>query len=111
MADQPGFARNAVALSSLVVAVCAVVVTIKVMSTDPVPVKQQRVLDPAAVERQVIAEVVGLKPDAGAQAVCPVSVVVEKGTKFDCRVNVGASTKTLEITILDDQGELSINRL
>ena len=42
---------------------------------------------------------------------CPVSVVVEVGAKFDCRFWDGGNPVDVEVKILDDQGELSVNKL
>ncbi|RZS37468.1 uncharacterized protein DUF4333 [Herbihabitans rhizosphaerae] len=109
MADKRDFARLAVAFSSLVVAVCAVVVTIKVMNTDPVPIKQQRVLDQDALERQIANHVSGPKPREEPRVSCPVSVVVEPKTRFSCRVWVGSNQKTVYVMVHNDQGELSVS--
>jgi hypothetical protein len=109
MTEQGNFARRAVAFSSLVVAICAVVVTITVISAG-ISVNQQRVLDPAAVERQVAFEVGGAKQEGTVHVDCPVSVVVEKDNRFECKVSTGVTSKTVKVTIIDDQGELSISQ-
>lgn len=97
------------AVSAVVVAVCAVAVTIKVMSTDIVTVQQPRVLDQAALERQVADKVRGVRAESGAPRVaCPTSVVVEVGRQFDCRVWDGTNPKTVKVKVTGDQGELSI---
>ncbi|EWM10953.1 hypothetical protein KUTG_01257 [Kutzneria sp. 744] len=97
------------AFSAIVVAVCAVVLTVKVMSTDTVTVKPVRVLDPAAVEKQV-ANTVGETKNGPPRVYCPVSVVVEVGAKFECRAWGNTNPETYEVKILDDQGELSIEK-
>jgi len=107
MANQRDPARLMVAFSAFVVAVCAVVVTVKVLATSSVPVQPQRVLDPAAVERAVSFEVAG--GDTTVRVSCPVSVVVQVGNKFDCQYWDAPNTKTVQVTVLSDQGELSID--
>ncbi|HVV17968.1 MAG TPA: hypothetical protein VHF06_00940 [Pseudonocardiaceae bacterium] len=104
MADQRGFARLVIGFSSLVVAVCAVVVTVKITSTGVVSVQQPRVLDPKAVEEQVAAQVDGLQP---ALVACPVSVVVVPNTEFYCEY-YGDHPGTASVTITDDQGNLTV---
>ena len=59
----PSCAGRAVSFSSVVVAGCALTVTIKVMNTFPV----QRVMDQEALERQV-AEMVN---EPGDEVICP----------------------------------------
>ena len=108
MAEQGNLVLRVVAFSSLVVAVCAVAVTITVISTG-ISVNPQRVLDPAAVERQVAAEVRATQDDK-VHVDCPVSVVVEKDNRFECKVSIVGTSKTVKVTIIDDQGKLSISQ-
>jgi hypothetical protein len=111
MAEQRNFARNVVAFSAFVVAVCVVVLTIKGMSTGLVSGKQQRVLDPEAVTKLVSNEARPAKEGATLNVSCPVSVVVEVGSKFECRANSGVKSQYFQITIKDEQGSLSISSL
>lgn len=113
MADQRNFARTVVAVSSAVVAVCAVAVTIKVMSTDGISVKQPRVLDQAALERQVAAAAtsIGLHDEGPVEVECPTSVVVEVGNQFDCNVSKGSDSMTVVVKIIGAQGEISTDAL
>lgn len=104
MADQRGFARLVVGFSSLVVAVCAVIVTIKITSTGVVSVQQERVLDPLAVQQEIADRVSGLQP---AQVACPVSVVVKVNAEFNCEY-YGDNPGSADVTIANDQGELDI---
>lgn len=106
MADQRALARLLVAVSSLIVAVCAVIVTIKVMGV--ISVKPQRVLDPAAVERQVTNELPNLQGNPASRVECPVSVVVEVNNRFSCRYYTGSGQATVIVMVVSDQGELSI---
>ena len=104
MADQRNFARTVMAFSSAVVAVCAVTLTIKVLTMDALPVEATRVLDQDALERQVAEEVDG-EVDSVA---CPVSVVVAVGAEFDCRVWAGSNPTTVFVKIISEQGDLSV---
>ncbi|ONI79728.1 hypothetical protein ALI144C_23530 [Actinosynnema sp. ALI-1.44] len=97
------------AWSSVVVAACAVAVTIKVLSTDIASARPLRVLDQQSLERQVAEKVQGLRKDALGSVECPTSVVVEVGRQFDCRVWGKTNPETVYVKIIDDQGELSIS--
>ncbi len=108
MNDQRSLARTVVALSSAVVAVCAVAITVKVMTLGPVSVEPPRVLDQTALEKQVAGEVGGLKDTPGARVICPLSIVVKEGTEFDCRVWGDTNPETVHVTITSDQGALSM---
>ncbi|MEO3868236.1 DUF4333 domain-containing protein [Nonomuraea sp. B12E4] len=105
MADQRNFARIVVAVSSVVVAACAVAVTIKAMNTDVVPV--QRVLDQEALERQVIDQV----GEPGSQLTCPASIVVEVGNQFECRLWRAPNKRVVRVTVVSDQGEVSASSI
>jgi hypothetical protein len=108
MADQRGFVRVAVAVSSLVVAVCAVVVTVKVASSGGISVRPERVLDATALEKQVADEATSLTGSAG-QVECPLSVVVAVNTTFQCRYSDRDNNPHwATVTIVDDQGKLEI---
>jgi hypothetical protein len=107
MADQRNWTRLAVAISSLIVAVCAVVLTIEVGTS--ISVKPQRVLDQTALEQQVADEVRDSEPRENTRVSCPLSVVVEVDSKFECRVWVGTIGKTVRVTITSDQGTISIS--
>ncbi|SNT52911.1 protein of unknown function [Actinacidiphila glaucinigra] len=96
------------ALSSAVVAVCALVVTVKVLTLGPVSVERARVLDQTALEKQVATEAGQVKRIPDARVVCPLSVVVKEGTKFDCRVYGGTNPETVFVEITSDQGDLSM---
>nr|CEL13726.1 hypothetical protein [Kibdelosporangium sp. MJ126-NF4]CTQ99413.1 hypothetical protein [Kibdelosporangium sp. MJ126-NF4] len=98
------------ALSSVVVAACAVAVTVKVLSTDIASARPLRLLDQEALERQVLDEAGNLRSDRPGRVACPTSVVVEVGKKFDCRVLGGTNPKTVFVKIIDDQGDLSLSQ-
>ncbi|MFD5030178.1 DUF4333 domain-containing protein [Streptomyces sp. NPDC058405] len=106
MADQRNFARTVMAFSSIVVAGCAVAVTIKAMSTG-IEVKQPRVMDQAALEQQVISDIQGRPEPTDGRLSCPASVVVEVGNKFECRFRDGDNSKFVEVKVVSDQGEVS----
>nr|WP_083466155.1 DUF4333 domain-containing protein [Kibdelosporangium sp. MJ126-NF4] len=107
---QRNAARTVMALSSVVVAACAVAVTVKVLSTDIASARPLRLLDQEALERQVLDEAGNLRSDRPGRVACPTSVVVEVGKKFDCRVLGGTNPKTVFVKIIDDQGDLSLSQ-
>ncbi|MEV0703673.1 DUF4333 domain-containing protein [Saccharopolyspora sp. NPDC050389] len=96
------------AVSSIVVAACAVAVTIKVLSTDIISVEQPRVLDQAALERQVSDEIRGLRDEPVDRLACPASVVVKAGNQFNCRYWDRYNPKEVLVKIVNDQGEISV---
>lgn len=104
MTDHRNLSRAVVAVSSAVVACCAVAVTIKVLSTDPIPVEQPRVLDQQSLERQVTDHV----SEEVKQLACPTSVRVEAGHTFECRYWGETNPGTAKVEITDEQGSLSI---
>lgn len=108
MADQRNFARTVVAVSSVVVAACAVAVTIKMMTTEIVSVEAPRVLDQAALERQVAGEVRGFREEPVDRMACPASVVVKVGNQFSCRFLDGYNEKEVLVEVVSDQGEISV---
>jgi hypothetical protein len=109
MAEQRNLARLAVPLSAVVVAVCAVAVTIKVFAGG-LPLQQQRVLDPTALAQQVADQAQLGGQGTGLKADCPVSVTVVPGAKFECDLlKNGSSVGHSTVTILNDQGELSVS--
>jgi hypothetical protein len=109
MAEQRNFARTVMAFSAFAVAVCVVVLTIKGLSTGFASGEQQRVLDPEAVTKLVSNEAEPAKQGAAPKVSCPVSIVVEVGSKFECRADNGINTEYFQITIKDEQGSLSIS--
>ncbi|MFI9779379.1 DUF4333 domain-containing protein [Streptomyces sp. NPDC051956] len=111
VADQRNFARTVLAISSAVIACCAVAVTIKVMATDVISVEPPRVLNQEALERQVAEEVLGPKQASVQGVTCPVSVEVKVGNKVDCRVWDGSNPKDVEVEVISDQGELLVESL
>jgi hypothetical protein len=101
--------RAVVAICSVVVAACAVTVTVKVMRTDVVTIQQERVLDEASLERQVAARIQGLQDDDPVKVVsCPASVVVKVGNQFNCSYLRGSNINNAQIEVISDQGELSV---
>lgn len=106
MADQRNFARTVMAISSIVVAGCAVAVTIKAMGTG-ISVEQPRVMDQAALEQQVISDIRGRPEPTDGRLACPASVVVEVGNKFECRFWDGNNAKFVDVEVVSDQGEVS----
>lgn len=98
-----------VAFSSLVVAACAVAVTVKVLNTDVTAARPVRVLDQSALERQVAEAVRGVREGPLGRVACPTSVVVEVGRKFDCEAWSGSNSKSVAVEIRSEDGELSIS--
>ena len=104
MTDQRNFTRTVMAISSVVVACCAVAVTVKVLSTDTISVEQPRVLDQEALERQVTDEIQGEVKSLA----CPTSVPVEVGHKFECRYWGETNPGNVEVKIVSGQGKLLV---
>lgn len=109
MAEQRNFPHTVVAFSAFAVAVCAVVLTIKGISTGFVSGQQQRVLDPEAVTKLVSNEAGPVREGTTIEVSCPVSVVVEAGSKFECRADTDMTTKYFQVTIKDEQGTLIVS--
>jgi hypothetical protein len=109
MAEQRSIARFAVPLSVIVVAACAVVVTITVLA-DGNSVEPPRVLDQTALEQQVAKQAQLDGDGTGLTVLCPNSVPVVVGATFKCEiVKNGSPTAGATVTILDDQGKLSVS--
>jgi hypothetical protein len=107
MAEQRSFVQLSVAVSAIVVAVCAVAVTITAL-VGGIPVRPQRVLDPTATAQQVADQAMRGGQGDGLKADCPVSVPLVVGTKFKCELVKGSShVGDSMVTIVDDQGTLS----
>ncbi|RII08647.1 hypothetical protein DSC45_32905 [Streptomyces sp. YIM 130001] len=94
------------ALSAVVVACCAVTVTVKVVGADTQATRPPRLLDQEAVERQASAAARGSKNMSRDGVACPAAMGAEEGNKFDCTVLVGSNPKTVTVTVRDDQGRL-----
>ncbi|MEV0011279.1 DUF4333 domain-containing protein [Streptomyces sp. NPDC051840] len=102
---------RSVAFCSFVVAACAVVVTVKVLTFDTVRVESPpppRVLDQTALEEQVRTYANSMEP-SDAPVLCPLSVVVTKGAEFECTVH-DDGVAVIEVEIVDEQGRLSLGR-
>ncbi|MFE9207233.1 DUF4333 domain-containing protein [Micromonospora sp. NPDC007230] len=109
MADQGNLARAVVAISSVVVAACAVAVTVKVLSADDVvTIRQERVLNQAAVQQAVAANIQGIRDEPVKVLSCPGSVVVKAGTTFTCTYMVGNHVADAEVEVVNDQGKLHV---
>ncbi|MFJ8863999.1 DUF4333 domain-containing protein [Streptomyces sp. NPDC102451] len=105
MTDQRSFARRIMAASSVVVAVCAVIVTTKVMNTDTDVPADPVVLDPVAVEQAVKARI---SPQTD-RVSCPVYLVAEVDNTFTCTYWVKDIPNTVEVRISGKQGEISLS--
>ncbi|MER5618853.1 DUF4333 domain-containing protein [Streptomyces sp. NPDC001455] len=106
MTEQGKFTRALIGLSALVVAVCAVIVTVKVVSASPQP----HLLDQEAVERQASAEARSGKTTRDGVA-CPAAIEAKKGNKFECKVKElkeFGNYLTVLGEVTDDQGDLSM---
>jgi hypothetical protein len=103
--EQGKFARALIGLSPVVVAVCAVVVTVKVVGTHP----QRPRLDQEAVERQASATVRSGKTSRDG-VVCPTAIEAKKGNKFECDVYVApGQSEMVKAEVVDDQGMVSMS--
>ncbi|MFJ9033207.1 DUF4333 domain-containing protein [Streptomyces sp. NPDC102274] len=106
MTEQGKFARSVVGLSAVVIAVCAVVVTVNVVNAQP-----PRLLDQEAVERQVAATVRGGSDMSRDGVFCPTAMEAKKGNVFECSVAVGGGgTDFAKVEVVDDQGKLSMDK-
>jgi hypothetical protein len=104
--DQRNMANRVIAVCSAVIAACAVVLTIEVNTG--IAVKQPRVLNPAAVQRQVTDELGGSE-DSVKEVECPLYVVVEVGNTFDCTYSDGSGAgNEATVKITSDQGGLDV---
>jgi uncharacterized protein DUF4333 len=111
MADQGNLAGAVTAISSVVVAICAVTVTLKVMTTDDVvTIKQERVLDQAAVQQAVATEIQGISDEPVKVLFCPGSVVVREGVTSQCSYMRRNIVKDVTVRVTDDQGSLDVQR-
>ncbi|MEV0580807.1 DUF4333 domain-containing protein [Streptomyces sp. NPDC050392] len=110
MTEQGKFIRALIGLSAVVIAVCAVVVTIKVVGNHP----QRPLLDQEAVERQASATArSAAKVDMSRDGVfCPTAIEAKKGIKFECDVYVApGEPETIKAEVVDDQGKLRMSKL
>ncbi|MFF3256737.1 DUF4333 domain-containing protein [Actinacidiphila glaucinigra] len=106
MTDQGKFTRALIGLSSVVIAACAVVVTVVVVGTHP-----QRLLDQEAVERQVAATVQGKRNMSRDGVFCPAAMDAKKGNTFECSMaEANGGTAFVKVTVVDDQGKLSMTQ-
>ncbi|MET9029911.1 DUF4333 domain-containing protein [Nocardia sp. NPDC004168] len=110
MVDQQNVARTVMAVSSAVVAVCAVAVTVKLMGADLDPVQQPRVFDQTALEQQVANRLQGVGDQPAGRVTCPGSVVVQVGNQFKCQAWTYLHSKDVLVEVISDQGEISVTR-
>ncbi|MFE5796427.1 hypothetical protein ACFQ8C_28140 [Streptomyces sp. NPDC056503] len=104
---QGSTSRALMALSAVVVAACALTVTIKVMATDVKTAHPWRVLDQEALERQVAAYARGPMKTSRDGVICPIAAEARPGNKFWCRVD----DTNIVVEVKNDQGDLSISKL
>jgi hypothetical protein len=104
------------ALSSAVIACCALTFTIMLLAGSPA-VQPQRVLDQDALARAVLNQVDladFAAPPTIDDVTCPASIPVEAGREFECRVDGVGDGHTsglawVKVKIKDDQGSLSLD--
>ncbi|MEU9606029.1 DUF4333 domain-containing protein [Streptomyces sp. NPDC048057] len=107
MTEQGKLTRALIGFSAVVIAVCAVVVTVKVVGTHP----QRPLLDQEAVERQASAAVRAGKMSRD-NVFCPTAIEARKGNKFECDVYVApGESETVKAEVVDDQGGISMSKL
>jgi Domain of unknown function (DUF4333) len=104
--DHQNFANRVIAASLAVIAACAVVVTIEVNTG--ISVKQQPVLNPAALRQQVTDDLSSDGGEAIKGVDCPLYVVVKVGSTFECQYgdDNGGGIATVKIT--SDQGAIDV---
>lgn len=100
-------ARTWTALFAAVVAVCAIIVTAKVLTLDPGPAP--RVIDQQSLTKQVTDAATSRSSGAVKDVDCPTSIVVKAGTKFSCHFTHGYNGGDVDVEIMDDMGRLSID--
>lgn len=78
-----------VGASAVVMALCAVAVTVKVF-TSGVSVKQQRTFDREDLAARVVAEVIAQGDISGVSGTpaCPSGVLIEEGVVFTCEMSI-----------------------
>ncbi|MET8742431.1 DUF4333 domain-containing protein [Streptomyces sp. NPDC004728] len=108
MTDQGKFARFLISLSAVIVAGCALTVTIKVMNTDTEAFYPPRLLDQEAVERQAAVTARGPKNPSRDGVECPAAMEAKEGNEFNCKVWIDYNQKTVTVKVIDDQGRLSM---
>ncbi|MEU2930793.1 DUF4333 domain-containing protein [Streptomyces sp. NPDC007251] len=104
MSDQGKTLRAILALSSIVVAACALTVTIKVVA-----IGEPRLLDPDTVARTAAAAARGQDQATTDGVTCPAAIEARKGATFTCVVSTKQNPTGLavDVKVVDDQGQLS----
>lgn len=108
----PTFLRAATALSAVVTALCAVVLTVVVVSGHAtVPVEQLRTFDQAVLADTVFDQVWEKYPDSGISGprTCPGHVAVKEDVTFTCTFGESRNAKKVRVRVVDTySGELEV---
>lgn len=97
-------AQVAVTVSAVVVAVCALVLTIRAMTSGlPLVVHQQMTFDSDELAKRV-TKALSLRGDLGGSSQpmsCPENVAIEAGTVFSCSIMHNERFKTVRVVVVD----------
>ncbi|MEU3649669.1 DUF4333 domain-containing protein [Lentzea sp. NPDC034063] len=109
-------AQFAVAASAVVVAICAVVLTAKVLSSSGLPVvAQQEMTFNSAELASRVQRVLGERgelPGSSSQMSCPEHVAIRSGNAFGCSVVHNQKLKNVRVVVTDaEAGTLQIGKL
>ncbi|PXX58156.1 uncharacterized protein DUF4333 [Nocardia tenerifensis] len=108
MAEPRSITGTVVAICSVVVAVCAVLVTVKLLGADFTAAQQPRVFDQTALEQQVANRLQGVGDDSPGRVGCPAAVPVRADTEFKCHVWRHLHSDDVQVTVVNDLGEISV---
>ncbi|MEU4444553.1 DUF4333 domain-containing protein [Actinosynnema sp. NPDC050801] len=109
------FLRLTTAVSTAVLAVCAVVVTVHLLSGGAVRVEQLRTFDALELSTSVAARVKEQYPGTGldwtsSPPPCPASVAIKEGVTFTCTFRDDDKSRQVRVVVKDTlSGELEVS--
>jgi hypothetical protein len=108
-------AQVAMSVSAVVVAVCAVVLTARVMSTGvPIVVQQQMTFngDELAKRVQKVLTERNELPGTSSDMACPENVAIKQQATFGCSVVLNDRLKTVRVVVVDaESGAIEVGQL
>jgi hypothetical protein len=107
-------ARVLTTASAVVVAVCIVILTTRVMISGlPLVVEQQKTYDSADIASRVQRVLLDREPRGGwSTATCPSGVTIKSGVTFSCEVDLNGKNKSVQVTVTNtDSGEFEVSDL
>ncbi|MFD9704714.1 DUF4333 domain-containing protein [Lentzea sp. NPDC059081] len=103
-------AQFALAASAVVVAVCAVVLTVKVLTSSDLPVvaRQEMTFDSAALAKRVerVLHDRSDLPGSSSEMSCPEHVAIRVGNAFGCSILHNDKVKTVRVVVTDAEAGL-----